>query len=340
MIISKSKIKEILKKFDHNLILLDYSKLTSGNINPMYELKTNQQPIIFRIIPEKYEHYKIDKETYVYSLIEEKTNLPVPKILCIDKSKKIIPFKYYLMTKLPGKMLRFTKLPKKERIDLYEQLGKDLAEIHKIQFSQIGWIYRNKVSKFETKYAKPLSDWKSVFFESYKKIKQGLIKAKNKKYGEFDKYSFIDLFQRIEQILEENSKLVNIDIKPVLIHNDYTLRNVLATKENKKWVVTGILDVEFAKTGHNEQELACLDHFLYDPRNILKYSDYGLSFLKGYTSKIKLSKDFEKRKYLYLLVSFLSLVEFEVFEMVICDNDEVKFLYNSILKIIKYFEKK
>ena len=338
MMLSKIKIKKILKKFDDNLRLINYSKLTSGNINPMYEIQTNQQTIILRIIPKRYEHYKIDKETYVYSLIGEKTNLPVPNILFIDKSKKIIPFKYYLMTKLNGRMLRFTKLPKKERLELYEQLGKDLAEIHKITFSKIGWIYGDKISRYETKYSEPLKNWKEVFLESYNKIKQGLIKAKNKKYGKLDKFSFIDLFPKIDRILHENSNLIDIKIKPVLIHNDFTLRNILAVKENKNWKVTGILDVEFSKTGHNELEVACLDHFLYDKRNILKYSDCGLAFLKGYKSKIKLSKEFEKRKYLYLLVSFLSFVEFDAFDMLISSEEDVKFLYYSIMKIIKYFE--
>jgi aminoglycoside phosphotransferase (APT) family kinase protein len=338
MLLIKDKVKKILEKFDDNLVLIDYSKLTSGNINPMYEIQTNQQTIILRIIPRRYEHYKIDKETYVYSLIEEKTNLAVPKILFIDKSKKIIPFKYYLMTKLSGKMLRFTRLPKRERLELYEQLGKDLAEIHKIHFPKIGWIYRNKISRYENKYSKPLNSWKLVFLELYNNIKKGIIKAKNRKYGKLDKFSFIKLFPRIDKIMDKNSKLIDIKIQAVLIHNDFTLRNILATKENNKWKVTGILDVEFSKTGHNEMEVACLDHFLYDKKNILKYSDYGLAFLKGYTSKIKLSKEFEKRKYLYLLISFLSFVEFDAFDMLISSNEEVKFLYSSILKIIKYFE--
>jgi fructosamine-3-kinase len=335
--LSKRDFEEIIKKYDPHLEILSSSKITSGNINLMYEIETNIEKIILRIIPNENEAYKIDKETYVYSIIGKYTDLPVPKILFVDKSKKTIPFSYYLMSKLPGKMLRFARLTREERLNLYEKLGAELAKIHQITFKKSGWIYKNKISKSKNCYSKPLKDWKSVFLDSYNGIKEKLNKTKNKNYGKIDKFSFINLFPEIEKILKENIKLVDIHIKPVLIHNDFTLRNILATKINNNWKITGIIDVEFSRTGHNEFELACLDHFLYDKKNILRYSDFGMAFLKGYKRKIKLSNEFERRKYLYLLISFLSLVEFEGFEKLILDNKEIKYLYNSILRIIGYF---
>ena len=83
MKLSKNKLKEILKKYDKKLKIVSYKRLTAGNINPMYELVTDKRPIMLRICLKRWEHYKIDKEVFIYSLIKEKTKLPVPNILIV-----------------------------------------------------------------------------------------------------------------------------------------------------------------------------------------------------------------------------------------------------------------
>ncbi|MFT4307938.1 MAG: phosphotransferase family protein [Candidatus Woesearchaeota archaeon] len=330
-VLTDEDVRRIVRSYDETISIEEYRPLTSGNMNLLFEVVTDRGTLVLKLVREG---YTLGKDLVVYSMLEER-GVPVPRVLFVDRSKRIVSFEYYLMEKLPGRMLRFTPLSDSQREGLYRVLGSTLARIHSIRLPAFGWLLEEGVSRRKDRFVEPLSNWRDTFVEWYDTIKRDLGTCENASYGSLDKDSFLELTARIDRIVGDHAHLLE-DAEPVLLHNDYTLRNVLVMDD--PWRVTGVLDVEFARAGHNELELAGLDHFLCDPDDILAYSEQAHAFLKVYTSIQPLSDRFEVRRPLYLLVSLFSLAVYETFKEGINDNDEVAFLYRSITRILDHYE--
>ncbi len=302
----------------------------AGRVNHLFEVYINnpKKTLILKIYTKKWEHYKPDKEKFVFELIKSKTNLPVPEIYILDKSKKIIPHTYILMNKAEGEMLKFVKLSRNEKTKLFFQLGKDLAKLHSIKFNSFGWIYGDKISKYELKYSKPFKSMKEYFRSAYEEIKEELYSARNRKYGKIDKKNFLKLIPIIDKFVEDNIYLFDSPIKSVFIHNDFTLENILV-KKNKHWKISCILDVELSKVADSEFELErYFDPFMFNSEK------YTKEFSKGYTSVKKLSRNFLKKKRLYELIRMLSWASFDGFVLGCSKQEEIEYFYDNIQKLL------
>ena len=330
-VLTDEDVRRIVRSYDEAISIEEYRPLTSGNMNLLFEVITDRGTLVLKLVREG---YTLGKDLSVYSMLEER-GVPVPRVLLVDRSKHIVSFEYYLMEKLPGSMLRFTPLSGSQREGLYRVLGSTLARIHSIRLPAFGWLLEEGVSRRKDRFVDPLSSWKDTFIEWYETITHDLGTYENATYGSLDKDSFLELTARIGRVLEREAYLLE-DAEPVLLHNDYTLRNVLVMDD--PWRVTGVLDVEFARSGHNELELAGLDHFLCDSDDILAYSEHAHAFLEGYAAQNRLSERFEDRRPLYLLISLFSLAVYETFKERINDEGEVAFLYRSIIRILEHYE--
>jgi len=336
MSISKKRVESICRKKFKKCSVDNIRKIVeAGAMNPVYEITISnpEKSLILRTFSKKWEHFKPDKEKYVFELINNKTDLPVPEIYVLDKSKKIIPKTYLLMSKLEGIMPKKVNLSSEEKKKLYYQLGKDLAKLHKIKFEKFGWIYKNKISKYELKYGKPFDKWKDCFFSKYEEVKEEIRKSKDRKYGKLNKASFEKLLPKIDEYIKNNEDLLEGNIKASFIHNDFSLENMLV-KKNKNWKISGIFDVEVAMTGHSEFELANVE-FLYYKKGLFQLNKNAEAFMEGYRSVKKLSKKFEKRKNLYLLYGLLSCVSFDGFELGNANKKTMYWYYNNIKQILK-----
>lgn len=330
MRISKNKVEQICKKTFKNCSLETFREITeAGLVNHIFEVSISnpKKELILKVYSKKWELYKPEKEKFVFELISKKTRLPVPEIYFLDKSKKIVPNTYILMSKLQGKMLKSAKIPNKEKI--FYELGKDLAELHEIKFDSFGWIYKDKISRYETKYAKPFKTMKDYFVDYWIEQKEEFMSAPNKKYGNIDKQNFIKLIPAMDKFVEENLHLLDFKIQPVFIHNDFSWENILVTKD-ELWKISGILDVEFAKVGDAELELErYFDPFMFNSKK------YTQAFVKGYLSKRKLSKDFYEKKKLYELTRLFSWASFDGFVLAIAKQDWMEHFYNGIKRLLK-----
>ena len=67
----------------------------AGRVNHIFEIKISKpsKSLILKVYPPRWEHYKPQKEKFVYELIKEKTGLPVPEIYVLDDSKKRLKLK-------------------------------------------------------------------------------------------------------------------------------------------------------------------------------------------------------------------------------------------------------
>ena len=94
---------------------------------------------------------------------------------------------------------------------------------------------------------------------------------------------------------------MNVKSKPCLLHKDYHSSHIIVNKGR----INGVIDLEWAMSGHNELDIAksCLWMFEKKPR--LEWI-----FLEGYKKYGKISKGFGKRKKLYKLLVLLSSLSF------------------------------
>jgi len=331
MELSNKKIELICKKSFKDCSLDSFREIEeAGRVNHIFEININnpKKVLILKIYPKRWEHYKPDKEKFVFDLIMSKTGLPVPKIHILDKSKKIVSNTYILMDKAEGTMLKFAKIPKKEKSKLFYELGKDLAKLHSIKFNKFGWIYKDKISKYETKYSEPDDSMKNYFKSAYEEIKEELRSAEDKKYKNLNKKSFLDLIPEIDKFVEGHIHVLDNSIKPAFIHNDFTMENILV-KKNKHWKISCILDVEMSKSADPDFELE-----RYTNRFIFNGEEYSKAFMKGYTSIIKLSDNFDKKKSLYRIVRLLSWASFDGFVIGRSNYSEMEHFYKRIKELL------
>jgi aminoglycoside phosphotransferase (APT) family kinase protein len=277
--LSKKSIQKIFNA--HSLgIVKTKSLVYEGVSNPTYIINDK---IVLRIRKDS-NKFKFEKEKFLFDLLKKKTNLPVPEVIDLDSSKKIIPYDYILLKKLQGKSLKksFSKLPINQRKKLAYELGVSLAKIHSIHFKTTGHF---KPKGSIRKLSWPKLVW-GIYTDSLREIENNKLLNKT-------------LIEKIKIFIEKNKKELKIKFKPCLIHSDYNKENILIN--NGK--ITGILDMEWSYSGHLEYELSAMNLKLM--RTILHYQK---DFFNGYESKIKRKNNSKKLEAFYGIIYWMSIV--------------------------------
>jgi len=188
--ISKANAETAIRKVFPNSRISAIKRFKKGLVNESYSVSISspKKELVLRIYPK--EGWKVEKEAYLYNLIKEKTNVPVPAVYNIDTSKSIINKPYALLSKIEGKELPLSKT-------LVKEAGSCLAKLHSIKFGSFGWIINNQIKpKFKT--------WPGfILYDLNYKIKRtkmpGQLAAKIKKYVKINQF------------------LLNIKTKPCLL---------------------------------------------------------------------------------------------------------------------------
>ena len=284
--LEKNHIYSIIRKAFPGSKIRSFHRSPVAQVNWVYKVQLNDpdRAVIVRVSPEHHP-WKTEKEKKIYKLLS-KVDVPVPDFLHVDSSKKIIPHNYQIMECLPGERLRtvIEKFPH-EKDKLYFELGKTLGKIHSVKLDKFGWIH----SEQEHMPAKSDS-WKEVFMLMC--IDELL---------EISQPKFLELAPYIKDYIDFNQHLLDIDVAPQLLHNDFFIDNILMHNSGNKWEISGIIDFEWAFAGHNEFEIAkVISQMLLDyPSH--EYKPEAKGFFRGYRKYSRISRDFEKRRPLYTL---------------------------------------
>lgn len=261
------KVGGIIKRIYPDSRVTSIRKFRKGLINETYGLKVNNKSLVLRVYPRDF--WKIKKEEYLYDLIRRKTNVPVPNVIRTGRN-------YLLMSKVEGKELSV------KNKSLVKKAGEILAKIHSIKFPYYGWIIKNEI---KPKYRKWLD------FVNYDiRLKFRKIPSKH-----------LELKHKVKEIIDNNRDLMNVKSKPCLLHKDYHPSHIIVNKGK----INGIIDIEWAISGHNEFEVAKSCTWMFD-----KKPELEKVFLEGYRGYGILSKDFVERKKLYKLIVLLSALSF------------------------------
>ncbi len=254
--------------------VISVSPMKKGCVNETYDIRIEnpKKDLVLRVYPK--EDWKAVKEAYIYKLLSEETDVPVPKVLFLDTSRKLLPKKYIVLSKVRG-----SELDKKDP-KLVAKAAEYLAKIHRIRFSKFGWIINKKI--------RPSFDsWQA--------------------FSEYDLKHKISGLRRYKRLSAQKAKRIweyfraNMDLlaaaRPCLLHKDYHSSHILTEKGR----ITGIIDVEWAISGHNELDLTKSLMWMFERDKAAEKI-----FLRAYARFNPISDDFPSRRKLYRLLISVS----------------------------------
>ena len=271
--VSKSLIRDVLQKY-HLGSLNSCREIKVGLfnrifvINNLYVLRINSKQT-----PNSRKN--IEKEVFLYQLLS-KYNIPTPKVIAIDKTRKIVKGDYFLASFIPGKSLgsTFTRYNEKQKDSLAFQLGRIAKKIHSIKKNELSIFLKGK------------TDWKTTI------IKEFCSYFRPTK----DKQIFSDeIIDKIWLAYNQFTNLDNLSNKFRLIHGDFS-RNNFQVNNGK---IVGVFDFEMATLGDPLYDLQKL------PINFQLGNSFNKNiFLQGY-GQINFSQEEKLRLKFYSLLQGL-----------------------------------
>jgi aminoglycoside phosphotransferase (APT) family kinase protein len=277
--ITDTTIQNIMDKFELGKCN-SWEKFRKGiggvtfNINDAFVMKINQDTL---------DPFRAERNAEVIQLLA-KHHLPVSQFIGLDISLDIIPDKYILCRKLVGDDLgkSWKTFPPEEQRNVFLSFGKILAEFHKIKLDRYGFIADDKT--FPT--------WAAFIDHKYRGY-----------YSYIERHNIVpsEILQEFEQFYQRNKHLLNIDVEPVFVHNDFQAKNVKYV--NGK--ITGVFDFDECLSGHNEHDFIKL----YLP--FKKEREYLDVILEGYRGNGgEVSKEFRQRLTLYCMIFCLKVLSY------------------------------
>lgn len=256
---------------------------SGGAISEIYELRcATGERLIVKLYPDAY-RWKLEKELYVYRLLDGVPSLPVPRIQWSDNSRQLIDRSYIVMTALAGSPLSEVvgEITESQLRALYAELGGLLAGIHQISLDAFGYITTRVINAHATN-------------EAYMQFQFA------KKLGELDALGGnVVLRNHIAYYVAQHAAVFTRATQPVLCHNDLHEGNVLVASTDGRWRITGIIDVENAVAGDPMLDLAKTDYY-----SIRGNAAKREGLLTGYP---ELPDDWQSRIALYTLYHALEL---------------------------------
>lgn len=237
----EDSLREIVSNnFDSPLQCFD--QISSGASHYTYSFKLeNEREYVFKAsdydwsgLPEHENGFSIDGPILDYL---EQNTIPTPELVGFDNSENKYGFKYLITTKLPGHNM----FEAWEEINLstVRDSGRILAELHNsTSFSNHGKLGYEKSGK-DLHLAEKI-EWNQMVEDMIYTFSENL---KETKFSEYVK--------EIRELFEKNRKFLRDNSDPVLVHQEFSPRNMM-TKDEK---ITGVIDWERAISGDPEYDL-------------------------------------------------------------------------------------
>ncbi len=287
--IEKSKILEIVKRVFPEAEIVSVSKMKRGimNLVLLVKIKNPCKELVLRLSDKKTKRHSLQKEKYVYGLLKGK--IPLAEIYEYDFSKKIVPYEYMLLSKLPGHCLEdiWDEISPKEQKELAVELGKTMAKINSVNGDKFGYI---------------IGDGEFHLFDRWKDFITNCLREAVKDHK---KLGFIDsgVLNAILETYDKYESLLLQEKKPCLIHIDFHFWHIFVDKK-EKYKVTGVIDFEFSEFGVRGLDLHKPHRWIFN-----RGKEIEKAFLKGYNSVYKLPKNIHEQILLYRLYADLKFIQ-------------------------------
>ena len=223
------------------------AQFKGGQSNPTYKITSEGQEFVLRrkppgiLLPSA---HAVDREYKVITALQN-TEVPVPKTYGLCEDEDVIGTSFFVMDFLDGSiywdLLLADKSPK-ERTEIYASKNKVIAELHKVNYENVGLSNYGKPGNY---IARQVSRWTKQYLASETEN----IPAMN---------NLIDWLPPNIPDEDETS----------IVHGDYRLDNMVFNASNN---VMGVLDWELSTLGH---PIADFNYHCISWRNIPQLADH------------------------------------------------------------------
>jgi hygromycin-B 7''-O-kinase len=218
---------------------------------------------------------KFENERAAYALLA-RSGLPVPSVVALDLSRRIVPYDFIIQTRLPGSNLAedWRALTPTQTHGVVWEAGRCLARLHAMRLPAFGKLREQDAPRFHT--------WPDYFDDYARRYLDGAAG-----YGLLEG----PLRTRLEDALHGARNLLARVTQGVLVHSDYHYENILHNEER----LTGILDFEWALSGDPSYD------FMNADVRESQIPGSEAAFLDGYQSIRPLDTGHERRLAVYRL---------------------------------------
>jgi fructosamine-3-kinase len=208
----------------------------AGHYNDSYYVDSDNGRFVLRVAPPDIApklFYEIDmmrSEVNIHRLVREYTDVPVPRIIYHDFSRRVINRDYLIMEFLEGNSGLFDE----------KELGRYVRQIHAIESDECGYPER----------AAPTGEsWPDIFHSYVELIHNDCLSC-----GVMDNSEY-----RHFMLIYEKHRDAVAHVSPSLLHLDLWTQNILTVNGR----ITAILDFDRGLYGDPELEFAVLDTYGY-----------------------------------------------------------------------------
>lgn len=253
--------------------------IKTGRFNLSWIVDGWKEPLIVRVSPEQngermlfYEHRMILQGPSILKIVDQNTDVPVPKILSLTEKDQVIRRDWLLMTRLPGTPMSHAIIEEKSLSRIYQEIGSALQKIHKVTRDNFGYLGEHAPMEGQR-------SWPEAFRAMWNALIDDILRIKG--------YS-LEEAAAMKRLIESFEKNIPDLKSSCLLHMDLWQENILISKDQK---LSGIVDWDNAIWGDPDLDLT-----------ICQY--YGLacrSFFEGYSDHSFQAQAKDPIKKLYLL---------------------------------------
>ena len=242
--VPEENVSKLLNKLNEEIQTYERLDDDKSFCNPIYSItsKSGREYILKVINPlDKWKKKKTINEVFTIKLIEQKTNVPVPKIYDYSSECDEIGFEYILMEKIEGNNL--TEKFSQDKMNYLKQIANFVEEFQKIKFNKIGSLNE----KYEVVEDLDIGAGPFNYFKEWAQatIQRRLIDLEKTK------------FKHYAPRFNEYSKLIDdVSLPIVFCHSDLELKNFI--ERNGK--IVGLIDFEWAGAYPYIQDISSFEY--------------------------------------------------------------------------------
>ena len=238
-------------------------------------------------------NFRFEREPFVLEELES-MNFPAPRPEIYSVEERSNTPSYLVMEKIEGENInsysegrKFKFMPIEKKKKVIESAAEKLLQLHRSNsFEAFGSFRKDLEPEFES------NTWSKTFLQIMEKNELGGLKDT----------VFEDLYSEGRSFLENNIEVIDTGSNPVMVHQDYSFKNMIVVGTEVKVVI----DWERALSGNSELDLFKFERSIQSKfRTKSKAEKYGAFLLETYTDSIELESGWEQRRNIYMLISLI-----------------------------------
>lgn len=263
-----------------------------GMAHEIFFIEIDDKEVVVKIAGDGL-NFRFEREPFVLEELES-MNFPAPRPEIYTVEERSNMPSYLVMEKIEGENInsysegrKFKFMPIEQKEKVIESASEKLLQMHQSRsFEAFGAFRKNLELDFKS------NNWGESFLQIVEKNELGGLKDT----------VFEDLYSEAREFLENNIEVLDTGSAPVMVHQDYSFKNMIVEGTEVK----AVIDWERALSGHRELDLFKFERSIQSKfRTKSKAEEYGDHLIDCYRGEKQLESGWEERRNIYMLTSLI-----------------------------------